>query len=142
MLVSDKGLDLIKTFESFSALPYRCPAGKLTIGYGHVIKDGESFTKITQDEALEILRKDCAIAESCINKSVTVPINQNQFDALVSFVFNVGCGAFKTSTLLLLLNSEKYNEAANEFNKWVYANRIKLNGLVNRRAEERALFLQ
>lgn len=141
MLISDNGLDLIKGFESFSALPYRCPAGKLTIGYGHVIQEGEIFTNITQDKATIILKQDCAKAEACINNLVKVPLNQNQFDALVSFVFNIGCDAFRTSTLLFLLNNLRYEDAADEFDKWVYAKGVKLNGLINRREKERDLFL-
>lgn len=141
MIISEKGLELIKSFESFSSKIYPCPAGEPTIGYGHVVLNGEIFTTLTEDEAFELFKKDCAIAEGCVNNFVKVPINQNKFDALVSFVFNAGCNAFKHSTLLFLLNNEKYQDAADEFNKWVYAKGIRLNGLVNRRAEERALFL-
>lgn len=104
MRISQNGLDLIKKSESFAPLPYICPAGKLTIGYGHCILPHESFTKITEKDAEEILRKDAAIAENCINKAVKVPLTQNQFDALVSFIFNVGCAAFLKSTLLRKLN--------------------------------------
>jgi lysozyme len=106
MRISQAGLDLIKQHESFSAIPYLCPAKKLTIGFGHVVLPNESFTTITETQALEILRKDVSIAENCINKTVKVPLSQDQFDALVSFVFNVGCNAFLKSTLLRKLNDE------------------------------------
>jgi lysozyme len=144
MIISDKGLSLISGFESFSARPYHGDADKptiLTIGYGHVIKTGEIFTKFTQEQAFELLRKDCKIAEKCINEYLGIPLNQNQFDALVSFVFNVGCNAFKYSTMLFLLNNKHLDDAADEFGKWIYANGVKVNGLVNRREKERELFL-
>lgn len=105
MRASQNAIDLIKEKEDFSAIPYLCPAKKWTIGFGHVILAGEYFTSITQQEAEILLRKDIVIAENCINKAVKVPVSQNQFDALVSFVFNVGCDAFIKSTMLRELNN-------------------------------------
>jgi lysozyme len=106
MRISQNGLDLIKQHESFSPTVYICPAGKPTVGFGHVVLPNESFTRISEQEAEDLLCKDVSIAENCINNAVKVPITQNQFDALVSFVFNVGCAAFLKSTLLRKLNNE------------------------------------
>ena len=142
MNISQNGLFLIKQFESFSSRPYTCPAGKLTIGFGHVILPGESFTEITLDTALELLRADCAIAENTINKAVKPILNQNKFDALTSFTFNVGCENFLESTLLKLINLQDYQSAANQFPRWIYANGVALDGLINRRNLERELFLK
>lgn len=119
MRIGEKGLALIKEFESFVSFPYTCPAGKLTIGYGHVVLQDEEFTKITPEEGEKLLINDCAIAENCINKLVKVELNQNQFDALVSFVFNVGRENFFASTLLKQLNKKDYNEAAEQFTRWM-----------------------
>lgn len=105
MFISNKGIEALKQSEKFRAEPYKCPAGKLTIGYGHVISDDESFAAITENEAEEILRKDIEVAERCIWRAVRVPLSQDQFDSLVSFIFNVGCHAFLKSTLLKELNN-------------------------------------
>jgi lysozyme len=105
MKISENGLAIIKESEGFKPAPYLCPAGYWTIGFGHRILSTESFISITEAEAEQLLIKDVGIAENCINNLVKVPITQNQFDALVSFVYNVGCEAFKNSTMLRLLNN-------------------------------------
>jgi lysozyme len=105
MRISQNGLNLIKQHEAFRAEPYLCPARKLTIGYGHVILPGEKFTSITLQQAEDLLRKDAALTEICINKYVKVPLTQNQFDALASFIFNVGRRNFLASTMLRKLNA-------------------------------------
>jgi lysozyme len=102
---SANGLAIIKESEGFSATAYKCPAGIWTIGYGHVILPHESFTEITEQQGEYLLIKDVRIAEDCINSNALVVLAQNQFDALVSLVFNIGCAAFKASTLLKILNS-------------------------------------
>jgi lysozyme len=140
MKTSQKGIDLIKVFESFSAYPYKCPAGKMTIGYGHVILLNESIRKVDKKEAENILKKDVEIAEKGVNQYVNIELNQNQFDALVSFVFNIGIGNFYTSTLLHLLNKCDFDGAANQFLRWVYAEKRLLPGLEKRRAKEKELF--
>jgi lysozyme len=142
MRISQNGLDLIKQHESFSSVPYFCPAGKLTIGYGHRVLSGENFTSITEAEAEDLLRKDANIAENCINNAVKVAVTQNQFDALASLAFNIGCRSFTGSTLLKFLNAQDYRGAANQFLRWKYAGGIVLSGLVNRRNLERQLFLK
>lgn len=142
MNASDRCIQLIKEFEGFEALPYKCAAGKLTVGYGHLIRSGEVFpvTGLTEAEATELLCKDLKDCEACVDAYVDAPLESYQFDALCSFVFNLGCQRLKTSTLLKKLNKEDYKGATAEFDRWVMAGGKKLNGLVRRRAAERALF--
>lgn len=140
MKVSNNGLDLIKQFEGFSATPYKDVVGKSTIGYGHLIKKGEAFTRVSIEQATELLKEDCAIAETCVNTNVKTNLNQNQFDALVSFVYNLGCGAFKASTLLKDLNRGEFEKASNEFHKWNHAGGRVVRGLSIRRKKEELLF--
>ncbi len=138
---SNTAIELIKKHESFCANVYRCPAGKLTIGYGHT-GEGVKLGKVSEAKATELLKSDVSSAENAINKFVKTELNQNQFDALVSFVFNVGNGNFKKSTLLEQINERHFVTAAEQFNKWVFAGKEKLPGLVKRRQEEKALFLK
>lgn len=120
-----EAIKLLKKFEQgpnggFASEVYKCSSGENTIGYGHVVLPDEHFTTITEEEAEELLRKDIIIAEDAINRYVKVPLTQNRFDALVSFVFNVGVKAFKESTLLKKLNQGLYDEIDEELAKWVY----------------------
>ena len=148
MIVSKNGLDIIKEFESFRAKPYLCPSGIPTIGYGSTYyPDGKKVTlqdkEITEQKAFKILEfianKDFG---SNINKVVKVPLNQNQFDALVSFVYNIGSGNFEKSTLLKKVNQSDFIGASLEFEKWNKANGKVLNGLTKRRLAEKELFLK
>lgn len=141
MKTSKAGLDLIKRFEGFRAGVYLCPAGVATIGYGHAIKPGEKFTTITEHHAESLLIDDVEEAEEYVNELVEVGINQDQFDALVSFTFNLGGGALKRSTLLKKINALKFEEAKAEFSRWVYAGGERLPGLVKRRKAEAEIFL-
>jgi lysozyme len=138
--ISNSGLVLLKQFEGFVPYVYKDAAGLPTIGYGHLIKEGESFTTITPKEAEELLKRDVKEAENAVKNLVRVPINQHQFDALVSFTFNVGAGNLRDSTLLKLLNDGKTSEVPEQFNRWVYAGGQKLTGLVLRRKAEAMLF--
>lgn len=140
MKISNVGIKLIAGWESFKSKPYLCPAGKWTIGFGHVILPHEKFTEITIEQGQELLKQDCEIAENEVNASVRVPINQLMFDAMVSFTFNAGVYAFRTSTLLRLLNAKKYDLAARQFAKWDNANKKESDGLENRRSEEALIF--
>lgn len=142
MNISQKGIDLIKNFEGCRLTAYRCPANILTIGYGHTGSDVVTGQKITQEQAEKLLKSDLLVHCNNVSRLVKAPLTQNQFDALVSFEFNVGYGNFASSTMLKLLNQKKYREAAAQFDRWVYANRKVLAGLVKRRAAEKALFLQ
>lgn len=104
MNLTEKGLIFIKSFEGFSSAPYLCLAGYKTIGYGHVMQKGENFASITEDKALELLRKDILHTESRVSRLTHVALIQNQFDALISFVFNVGAAAYQRSTLRAKVN--------------------------------------
>ena len=140
MQISTKGIELIKKFEGFRSKPYRCAGGVLTIGYGHT--SGVSLgTTCTKEQATRWLKKDVEVAEQAIKKYVKVPLDQNMYDALVSFIYNVGTSAFKNSTLLKKLNAGYYEDSACEFRRWNKAGGKVNAGLSRRRAEEKALFL-
>ena len=140
--VSDNGLNIIKNHEGLRLTAYKPVAAEkyYTIGYGHYGPDVQPGQTITKEQAEDLLRKDVAGAEATVNKYVKVDLTQNQFDALVSFCYNVGSGNFKGSTLLKKLNKGDYEGAAQEFNKWNKGSGKVLGGLVKRRAAESALF--
>jgi lysozyme len=116
MNISQKGRELIKKYESFQAKPYLCPAGQLTIGYGHTISHHEQFNSpITEKDADRILENDLKVTETTIVKGVTVSLTQGQYDALVSLVYNWGGGNFLRSLGLRHLNNGDYIKAAEEF---------------------------
>ena len=142
MNISENGLNLIKSFEGFSSVPYLCPAGKMTVGYGHVIKKGELCDKITESEAMKLLLDDVKWVEKAIQDFITVFLTQNQYDALCSFIYNVGKNAFANSTLLALLNDKEYGLAADQFSRWCHIGKEVSAGLLSRRNTERALFEQ
>ncbi len=142
MKASPKAYELIRHFEGYSHLPYICAGGKTTVGYGHVLRLGEKFDSVTEEEAEALLASDILEAEKAIHGGVTVPLTQNQHDALVSFVFNVGRAAFLRSTLRKVINQGWHDEAPAQFKRWVYAGKKRLPGLVARRAEEAALYAQ
>ena len=140
MIISSKGLNLIKHWEGYRSNAYKCPAGVWTIGYGHTkgVYEGQ---KITSYEADIMLKEDLAVFEGAVSRFVKVNLTQGQFDALVSFAFNVGVSAFQNSTLLRLLNKGDYDGAAGQFQRWVKAGKQTLPGLVRRRESERKVFL-
>lgn len=146
MQFSQKGIDLLKKLEGFRPFPYRDQAGYSTIGYGTRIaqnKDG-TFTipSVTEESATQLLLEKATPVIAGINHVVIVSLNQNQFDALVCFAYNVGENAFNTSTLLRLLNLGDYIGAANQFDRWVFDGGKESEGLKNRRAAEKQLFLE
>ena len=145
MITGEKGIELIKKYEGLRLEAYRCPAGKLTIGYGHTGNDVVPGMQINKEMAELLLKNDLKIYEKVINELVKVQLTQNQFDALISFIYNVGIGNFKKSTLLKLINQNKMKEAAEEFLKWNKVSQPgglkELPGLTKRRAEEKKLFL-
>ncbi len=147
MKISKQGLDLIKKYEGFSSIPYLCPAKKATIGYGNTYwENGKKVSlfdsTISEQRASELLefivKKD---VEYYINTYVLVPLSQNQYDALCSFIYNVGQRNFRRSTLLKKLNRYDYIGATQEFIKWRRSGGRVLRGLILRRKEERELFL-
>lgn len=131
--------ELIRAFEGLELKAYKCPAGVLTIGYGHT-KTVTAGMVITEEEAEALLREDLLWVEETINNKVTVPLTQSQYDALASFIYNVGSGAFTKSTLLRKLNTGDYVGASAEFKRWNKADGRVLKGLVRRRKAEQELF--
>lgn len=133
------GIDLIKKWEGLRLTAYICPAGVLTIGWGHTkgVKRGDT---ITEYQAEKFLQEDYNEAKNAVKRLVSVSLNENQLGALISFVFNLGIGSLAKSTLLKLLNQGKYLEASDEFVKWNHVNGQPSVGLTNRRLEEKQLF--
>lgn len=135
----DIAADIIKRFEGCKLTAYRCPADVWTIGYGSTRNVKEGMV-ISEAEAFARLMMDMQEAGDVVETYAKVPLNDNQFAALVSFVFNVGARAFRRSTMLKRLNSGQYLIAAERFTRWNKAGGQVLPGLVKRRAAERALF--
>ena len=137
----DEAVGLVKRFEGFRAAVYRDAVGLPTIGYGHVVRPGETFDgPIGEDEAEGLLRRDLGIAARAVLRLTGVALADGQYGALVSFTFNVGSGNYQSSTLRMKLNRGDYAGAAGEFWKWRRAGGRILRGLVRRRAAEAALF--
>lgn len=131
--------DFVKQFEGRELKAYRCSAGVLTIGYGHTkgVKEGD---EISLAEAERLLVEDLTAISDDLNRLVNVPVSEGQYIALLSLAFNIGATALKKSTLLFHLNHGLYDEAAEEFDKWIYAGGKVSEGLKRRRAAERELF--
>lgn len=141
MNLSPEGLDAIKGFEQLRLTAYLDTGGVWTIGYGHT-RSALSGMQISEARALMLLAEDVREAVDAVNKFVRVTLEQHEFDALVSFVFNVGVKAFKTSTLLRCVNDRaEPMRIGTEFLRWVYDNGKKIAGLETRRRKERLLFL-
>jgi GH24 family phage-related lysozyme (muramidase) len=142
MNISPTGVSLIKNFEGLRLTSYLCPANVWTIGYGTTGPEIGPNQTITESQAEILLREDLEYFETGVRNCLTVRINQNEFDSLVSFTYNVGLSAFKNSTLLKLLNdgAEKTIVAA-EFQRWTLVNGKPSEGLKNRRNQEKSLFL-
>jgi lysozyme len=142
---SSKCISIIKTFEGFSTEPYKCPAGVWTIGYGSTrYADGTRVSAndkpITENEATSIMYSTLQTYIDAVNRYIYVNITQNQFDALVSFAYNLGTKALLNSTLLRMINDSNFLGASQEFGKWVHADGKVFEGLVARREQERILF--
>ena len=145
MKTGKDGKNLIKMYEGFSAFPYVCVGGVLTIGFGTTRINGKPIPpslKVTVDEANVLLEQDLKQFEDSVNSLVKVELTQTKFDALVSFVYNLGADNFKKSTLLKKINLKEFAEAAEEFAKWNKAKGKVFPGLTRRRAAERLLFLR
>ncbi|HEU0175099.1 MAG TPA: lysozyme [Blastocatellia bacterium] len=142
MQLSANGLNFIKQWEGFRATPYNDGYGSMTIGYGHKIRAGESFTQISEAQASQLLAQDVGWAEDTVSSYVSVPLTQSQFDALVSLTFNWGAGNFAQSQLLQRLNAGDYSGAAERLGEWpVTSGGVYSAGLANRRQAEKSLFL-
>jgi len=140
MKTSSDGLELIKEFEGLGLKAYKCPANIWTVAFGHTSAAGEPKVlpgmMVSRDEAEAILRRDVIQYENGVRSQITVSITQGQFDALVSFAYNVGVGAFSKSTLLKKINAEKFDEVPAEFMKWTKGGGRELPGFVRRRRAE------
>ena len=137
--ITEEGINLIKRFEGFPSSIYICPAGYPTIGYGHVVRDGEKqrFAEgIDKAEGENLLRQDVLWAERGVLRLIDVPLSDGQFDSLVSFTFNLGTGALQRSTLRRKVNREEHDEVPAQFKRWVWAGGRKLRGLELRRKAE------
>lgn len=144
--ISEKGYEIIREFEGFRSTAYRDTGGVWTIGFGTIrypngvkVKQGDTCTR---EQAELWLKSDCLWVNACLDKYVKVKVSQNQFDALASFVYNVGETQFIKSTMLSLINQNNLTAAANQFDRWIFDNGKRIQGLVNRRAKEKALFLK
>jgi len=139
MKISEQGLELIKHFEGCELEAYKCAAGVWTIGYGH-IKTAVEGKVITQEEADNLLVEEIIEYEDYVRAAVKVPLKQYQFDALVSWTFNLGNGNLNASTMLKVLNREEYEEVPAQMARWNKAGGKVLEGLIRRREAEGLLF--
>ena len=144
-VVNKAGFDLVREFEGFCPDAYRCPSGKLTVGFGHT-KGVTHETQVSRDEAEELLREDLREAGEKVSMLITVPLNDNQFAALSSFVFNFGPLALLQSTLRKKLNQGEYDAVPEQLKRWTKARHphsgemVDLPGLIRRRAAEAELW--
>lgn len=147
MIISQKGLNLIKKHEGFRNNPYLCPSGIPTIGYGNTYYNDSTKVKLTDTpitlkEGETLLKSVLKHFEQGVSNLIKVELNQNQFDALVSFAYNVGLGAFSKSTLLKLINNNPNDEGIkHQFKRWNKGGGKVLKGLKKRRNEEAYLYL-
>lgn len=144
MQISLNGLYFIKQNEGFKANVYLDSAGYKTIGYGHKLTLLENYKTITEQTAAQLLARDVTTAEDAINSLVKVNIKQAQFDALCSFVYNVGAGAFSRSTMLKMINTGDFSGAASQFASWskitINGQKVTSSGILSRRQREAQLF--
>lgn len=134
-----KAADLVAQFEGFSAVAYRCPAGMLTIGYGHThnVVDGQTITK---EDALRLLMSDLSCLQKALSGLIHGEVTEGQFVALLSLTYNIGVGNFRKSTLLRELNAGRIKHASEQFPQWIYVKKQPNKGLMKRREKERAVF--
>ena len=139
MKTSQYGIDLIKHFEGCELKAYKCPAGVWTIGYGHTkgVQEGDEWS---EDHADHMLQVELEEYEGYVDKYVTAPLGQNQFDALVSWTYNLGGGNLSASTMLKVLNAGEYDEVPNQMLRWNKAGGKVLEGLTRRRQAEADMF--
>lgn len=142
MQISQQAIELIKKFEGYSQVPYLCPAGYPTIGYGHKIAKNEKYDKISCHLAQDLLLIDLTKVQFSVLNNIHYPLNQNQFGAIVCFTYNVGGGALQRSTLRQKINYGNLEEVGQELLKWVHVGSRKIAGLARRRQAEVELFYQ
>lgn len=140
--VTPQGLALIAQFEGFSPVVYRCPAGYATIGYGHLVRLGEDFSGgISEAEANALLACDVDVAQRAVLRLIERPLTDGQYDALVSFTFNLGAGALQRSALRRCVNRGEDAAVPEQLMRWVWAGGRRLGGLVARRRAEAARYV-
>lgn len=149
-IISSNGIAHIRKFEGCNPYVYEDQGGYPTIGIGHLLTRTENMTGkiyingepvfyhqgLSEQQCVALLKQDLAVPVNTVNEAVIVPLNQNQFDALVSFVFNIGCGNFKRSSLLRVLNSGNYDKVPEQLRLWAYVGEKISKGLQKRREEE------
>jgi lysozyme len=141
LTLSPAGVAFIAQFEGFRPTVYRCPAGKLTIGYGHVIRPGEYFEAVSREQALVLLQRDAEREAAPVSRALDQVLTSYQQDALISLAFNCGGTAIALSHLVRRLNQGLFNDAADQFLRWNKVNGDPVRGLTRRRIAERNLFL-
>ncbi|EKT4454453.1 MULTISPECIES: lysozyme [Pseudomonas] len=141
MRTSQRGLSLIKSFEGLRLQAYQDSVGVWTIGYG-TTRGVQAGMKISKEQAERMLLNDVQRFEPEVERLITAPLNQNQWDALISFTYNLGAANLESSTLRRLINAGDYKSAAEQFSRWNKAGGQVLAGLTRRRAAERELFLE
>lgn len=140
MRISEYAKELIKKFEGFRGESYQCPAGYRTIGYGHVLQVNSNLNNITKEQAEELLDGDIQKAEAAVDRNIKINLKQWQFDALVSFTFNLGGGALQRSSLRQKVNRQQHEDVPQEFKRWIYAGGVPLHGLMIRRELEATMY--
>ncbi len=140
--VPQAAIDMIKRFEGLRLARYDDVDGNGTIGYGHLCKPGDHLNVITEDTANNLLHDDSLLSAASVIRFSSTPLNDNQYAALIDFVFNMGAGSYQRSTLRQKINRREFNDIYQELNKWVYGNGRKIPGLVARRKAEFSLFMQ
>lgn len=145
--LSPEGAEFIASWEGFRSTPYNDAAGHATIGYGHLLHygpvteaDRDKWGSISRRRALRLLSQDAQTAAQAVLEGINVPLNRNRFDALVSFTFNVGAGAFMGSSLRKTVNATAHRKVREELMRWVYAGGVVVQGLANRRKAEADLY--
>ena len=139
MNISTPGIDLIKAFEGCKLKTYRCSGNVLTIGYGHT-KGVEEDQEITQKEADALLLEDIHMVETHCKRLINIPLEQHQWDAIVSWCFNLGCGNLRASTMLQVINSGQIDKVSEQIVRWNKAGGKVVAGLTRRRKAEAAMF--
>lgn len=138
---SEKGIALIKQFEGLRLQSYLCPAGYQTIGYGHIKRFGvPQDEEITESQAESLLQEDLLRTEASLRRLIYAPLSQNQFDALISFTFNLGAGALQRSNLRRKVNNQCHDEVPGELRRWIFAGGRRSLGLLRRRNAEIDLY--
>jgi lysozyme len=138
-VMNPQGLAMLEGFEGLELCQYKDPVGNPTICYGHLITSSMPEC-MTKQQCVNLLMQDLAVYEQCVHNAVKVPLNSNQFSALVDFAYNLGCGSLESSTLLKLLNEGNYGAVCPQLKRWVYAGGQVFPGLVSRRDAECNLF--